>query len=53
MGTGYRILRILRWKVLLRSRWETGEGPAKRVYSITPEGLMVRRVNKLHKGNER
>jgi len=28
---------------LIRSRWETGEGPAKRVYSITPEGLMVKK----------
>jgi len=43
MGTGYRILRILEMEGLIRSRWETGEGPAKRVYSITPEGLMVKK----------
>lgn len=43
MGTGYRVLRMLEMEGLIRSRWETGEGPAKRVYSITPEGEMVKR----------
>ncbi len=38
MGTGYRILRMLEMEGLIKSRWETGEGPAKRIYSITPEG---------------
>lgn len=38
MGTGYRILRMLEMEGLIKSRWETGEGPAKRVYSLTPEG---------------
>lgn len=38
MGAGYRILRMLEMEGLIKSRWETGEGPAKRVYSLTPEG---------------
>lgn len=38
MGTGYRILRMLEIEGLIKSRWETGEGPSRRVYSITPEG---------------
>lgn len=43
MGTGYRILRMLEVEGLITSRWETGEGPARRIYSITPEGEIVRR----------
>ncbi len=43
MGTGYRILRILEMEGLIKSRWETGEGPAKRIYSITPEGELFLR----------
>jgi poly-beta-hydroxybutyrate-responsive repressor len=35
----YRALREMERSQLLRSRWEEGEaGPAKRIYSITPQG---------------
>lgn len=43
MGTGYRILRMLEMEGLIKSRWEAGEGPAKRIYSITPEGEILLR----------
>jgi DNA-binding PadR family transcriptional regulator len=42
MGTGYRILRMLEMEGLIGSRWETGEGPAKRVYFLTPLGERVK-----------
>ncbi|MEJ5229639.1 MAG: helix-turn-helix transcriptional regulator [Pseudothermotoga sp.] len=42
MGGGYRILRELEIQGLITSRWETGEGPAKRIYSITPEGKALK-----------
>ena len=39
-GTIYRHLRRLENDGYVESRWETGEsGPAKRVYSITPNGI--------------
>ncbi len=40
MGNYYRILRTLESQGLINSEWDTsGNGPAKRVYSITPQGL--------------
>lgn len=40
MGNYYRILRVLEAHGLIESRWDiSGNGPAKRVYSITPQGL--------------
>lgn len=38
-GTLYRTLRRLEEDGVLRSEWSTeGSGPARRVYSVTPEG---------------
>lgn len=38
-GTLYRTLRRLEEDGILRSEWSTeGSGPAKRVYTVTPEG---------------
>jgi DNA-binding PadR family transcriptional regulator len=38
-GTLYRTLRRLEDDGILRSEWSTdGSGPARRVYSVTPEG---------------
>jgi PadR family transcriptional regulator PadR len=43
MGRGYRILRMLEEEELITSRWETEEtGPARRVYSLTQKGEIVR-----------
>ncbi|MGJ8454465.1 PadR family transcriptional regulator [Pseudothermotoga sp. U03pept] len=42
MGAGYRILRELELQGLITSRWETGEGPAKRTYSLTPKGKVLK-----------
>jgi len=39
-GAIYRTLRLLESEGFIESRWETrGAGPAKRIYSITPDGL--------------
>jgi poly-beta-hydroxybutyrate-responsive repressor len=37
-GTIYRHLRRMEEEVLVTSHWETEGGPAKRTYSITPDG---------------
>lgn len=42
MGRGYKILRILETEGYIQSRWATESGPAKRVYSLTPEGKKIR-----------
>lgn len=40
MGNYYRILRVLEARGLIESQWDTsGSGPAKRIYSITPQGV--------------
>lgn len=40
MGNYYRILRVLEARGLIESQWDTsGNGPAKRIYSITPQGV--------------
>jgi len=39
-GAIYRTLKLLESEELIKSRWDTEEtGPAKKVYSITPEGI--------------
>ena len=39
-GAIYRTLKLLETDGFIKSRWKTGgTGPAKKVYSITPEGL--------------
>ncbi|MCL5772301.1 MAG: helix-turn-helix transcriptional regulator [Actinobacteria bacterium] len=39
-GAIYRTLRLLESENLIKSKWETDDiGPAKKIYSITPEGL--------------
>lgn len=41
-GMVYRHLRQMDEEGLVRSEWDSkGDGPAKRVYSITPEGLEI------------
>jgi DNA-binding PadR family transcriptional regulator len=37
-GPVYRALRWLEEAGLLHADWETGDGPARRVFSVTPEG---------------
>ena len=40
MGNYYRILRMLEQDNLITSEWDTtGAGPARRIYSITPQGV--------------
>jgi len=40
MGNYYRILRTLEQDNLITSEWDTtGAGPARRIYSITPQGV--------------
>lgn len=52
MGNYYRILRMLELEGLIESQWDTsGNGPAKRVYSITPAGrenlnLLIKYIEK-------
>lgn len=55
MGTGYRILRMLEIEGLIKSRWEKGEGPSRRVYSLTLEGerLLQEMVNYIKDMRER
>jgi len=39
-GAIYRTLKLLESEELIKSKWDTGETrPAKKVYSITPEGI--------------
>lgn len=39
-GAIYRTLKLLESENLIKSKWETDNaGPAKKIYSITPEGL--------------
>lgn len=39
-GAVYRTLKLLESEELIKSKWDTEEaGPAKKVYSITPEGV--------------
>ncbi|MDI3533831.1 MAG: PadR family transcriptional regulator, regulatory protein PadR [Thermosediminibacterales bacterium] len=41
-GAVYRNLRKMEEEGLVESKWETeGTGPAKRLYSVTPEGLDI------------
>jgi len=43
MGRGYQILRMMEIEGLVWSKWDTEEaGPAKRVYTLTPEGKFAR-----------
>lgn len=44
VGYVYRTLRAMEKEGLITSQWDTeGSGPAKRVYSITPQGVTVLR----------
>lgn len=44
-ATVYRVLRKLESDGAVKSEWDTsGSGPAKRVYSITPEGVEILRA---------
>ncbi len=39
-GAIYRTLRLLETEELIKSKWDTEDiGPAKKIYSITPEGI--------------
>jgi PadR family transcriptional regulator, regulatory protein PadR len=39
-SAAYRTLKMLESENLIKSRWDTEEsGPAKKIYSITPEGI--------------
>ena len=39
-GAIYRTLKLLEVEELIKSKWDTEEiGPAKKIYSITPEGI--------------
>ena len=39
-GAIYRTLKLLEAEELIKSRWDTEKiGPAKKIYSITPEGI--------------
>lgn len=39
-GAIYRTLRLLEAEELIKSKWDTEDiGPAKKIYSITPEGI--------------
>jgi len=39
-GAIYRTLKLLESEELIKSKWDTEEtGPAKKIYSITPEGV--------------
>jgi len=39
-GAIYRTLKLLEAEELIKSKWDTEEvGPAKKIYSITPEGI--------------
>ncbi|MHB1336660.1 MAG: helix-turn-helix transcriptional regulator [Candidatus Humimicrobiaceae bacterium] len=39
-GAIYRTLKLLESEELIKSKWDTEEaGPAKKIYSITPEGI--------------
>jgi len=41
-GAIYRTLKLLESESFIKSKWETKEnGPAKKIYSITPEGLEI------------
>ncbi len=45
MGNYYRILRVLEMNGFINSEWDTsGNGPARRIYSITPEGIKEQEV---------
>jgi len=41
-GAIYRTLKLLESEGFIKSKWETSvNGPAKKIYSITPEGLEI------------
>ncbi|MBC8388856.1 MAG: helix-turn-helix transcriptional regulator [Actinobacteria bacterium] len=41
-GAIYRTLKLLESEGFIKSKWETrANGPAKKIYSITPEGLEI------------
>jgi len=53
-GMVYRHLRQMDEDGLVESRWDAeGDGPAKRVYSITPEGLEILDAWVLHMERQR